>query len=94
MRSEGFDLVLISLWTEPAEDKRHIEWTREFYSAMKPWSAGAVYVNALDQDDSARVPEAYGRNYARLLEVKTAYDPDNRFRHNQNIVPKERAAAH
>ena len=86
-RSDGFDLVLISLWADPAEDPSHVEWTRLFHSAMQPWSAGSVYVNSLDQDDAARVPEAYGQNYARLSAVKAAYDPGNRFRRNQNIQP-------
>ena len=93
MRSEGFDLVLISLWTDAAEDARHIEWTRAFYSAMQAWSAGAVYVNGMDQDESARVPEAYGRNYARLCDLKAKYDPENRFRRNQNIAPRQLTAS-
>jgi FAD/FMN-containing dehydrogenase len=54
---------------------------------MQPWSAGSVYVNSLDQDDAARVPEAYGANYNRLCAVKAAYDPGNLFRRNQNIQP-------
>jgi FAD/FMN-containing dehydrogenase len=86
-RTAPFDLVLISAWTDPDEDTRHISWTREFHSAMQPWSAGSVYVNSLDQDDAARVPEAYGANYNRLRAVKAAYDPGNRFRRNQNILP-------
>jgi FAD/FMN-containing dehydrogenase len=90
-RSDGFDLVLISLWADAAEDPRHIEWTRAFHSGMQPWSAGSVYVNTLDQDDGARVPEAYGQNYARLSAVKAAYDPGNRFRRNQNIQPQAKA---
>ena len=65
---------------------------RKFHSAMKPWSAGSVYVNSLDQDDAARVPEAYAQNYARLCAVKAAYDSDNRFRRNQNIKPQVQAA--
>ena len=93
MRSEGFDLVLISLWTEAAEDARHIEWTRAFNTAMQPWAAGLVYVNGLDQDDSSRVSNAYGHNYARLREVKTTYDPENRFRRNHNIAATELAHA-
>ena len=59
---------------------------------MQSWSAGSVYVNALSDDDGSRVPEAYGRNYARLCEVKAKYDPGNRFRRNQNIRPMARAA--
>jgi FAD/FMN-containing dehydrogenase len=88
VRSAGFDLVLISAWTAPEEDSQHIGWTREFHSAMQPWSAGSVYVNALDQDDNARIPEAYGANYTRLRAIKAAYDPGNRFRRNQNIQPQ------
>jgi FAD/FMN-containing dehydrogenase len=91
-RSDPFDLVLISAWTDAGEDARHSEWTRQFHSAMEPWSAGSVYVNSLDQDDAARVPEAYAKNYARLSMVKAAYDPDNRFRRNQNIRPQIQAA--
>ena len=91
MRSEGFDLVLISLWAEAAEDTRHIEWTRAFHTAMQPWAAGLVYVNGLDQDDSSRVSDAYGRNYARLRDIKSAYDPENRFRRNHNIAARELA---
>jgi FAD/FMN-containing dehydrogenase len=87
-RTAPIDCVLISMWTDPSEDARHIDWTRRAHSAMQTWSAGSVYVNALDQDDTARVPEAYGPNYARLGQVKAAYDPANRFRRNQNIQPR------
>ena len=87
-RDDPFDLVLISAWTDPAQDARHIDWTRQFHAAMEPWSAGLVYVNSLDQDDAGRIPEAYGPNYSRLAAVKAAYDPGNRFRRNQNIQPR------
>ena len=92
-RTAPFDLVLISVWNNREEDTRHIQWTREFHSAMQPWSAGSVYLNSLDQDDAARIPEAYGLNYTRLCAVKAIYDPDNRFRCNQNIRPRSRSAA-
>jgi FAD/FMN-containing dehydrogenase len=91
-RSDPFDLVLISAWADGAEDARQINWTRSFHSAMEPWSGGSVYVNSLDQDDQERVPEAYDHNYTRLSAVKAAYDPDNRFRRNQNIQPQFRVA--
>jgi FAD/FMN-containing dehydrogenase len=55
------------------------------HSAMERWSTHLVYVNALDQDDVARIPQAYGPNYKRLCEAKAKYDPENRFRRNQNI---------
>jgi FAD/FMN-containing dehydrogenase len=34
-----------------------------------------------------RVRASYRDNYRRLARVKAAYDPDNRFRVNQNVEP-------
>ena len=87
-RTAPYDFVVIGAWTEEAEDARHVDWTRRFFAAMEPWAEGTVYVNALDQDDTARIPEAYGPNYDRLRAVKARYDPENRFRRNQNILPR------
>lgn len=93
LRHELFDMVVVSMWDDPGEDTRNIEWTRNFHSAMQPWSSRTVYVNGLDQDDAARIPEAYGSNYARLCEIKAKYDPENRFRRNHNIRPQTQTAA-
>ena len=86
-RTAPYDFVVIGAWTDAAEDARHIDWTRRFYASMDEWAEGTVYVNALDQDDTGRIAEAYGPNYSRLRDVKAAYDPENRFRRNQNIPP-------
>jgi FAD/FMN-containing dehydrogenase len=87
-RTAPYDLVVIGAWTEADEDARHVDWTRRFFAAMEPWAEGTAYVNALDQDDTGRIPEAYGPNYDRLRAVKAKYDPENRFRRNQNILPE------
>jgi len=34
-----------------------------------------------------RVRASYRHNYDRLAQIKGTYDPDNRFRVNQNILP-------
>jgi FAD/FMN-containing dehydrogenase len=64
-------------------------WTRKFFAALGRFREG-VYVNFLAGDeDPDRVREAYGDSiYDRLVDVKTKYDPDNVFRHNQNIRPR------
>lgn len=83
-----YSLVIIGMWTEPAETTTHIRWTRELWAAMQPFSSEAVYVNYLDTDDADRVEAAYGAaTFQRLRLLKERYDPGNFFRVNQNIGP-------
>lgn len=91
MRREMLDLVILTLW-EGGDPAPHVEWTRQFWTAMQPYSAGSVYVNTLSADESSRISEAYGPNYGRLAEVKAKYDPANLFRVNHNIRPAKAAA--
>jgi FAD/FMN-containing dehydrogenase len=89
MRVNGFNVVIISEWTDPAENDRHIAWCRDTYSALKPYLAATRYVNYLGSDeegDPAAV--AYATNYARLRELKAKYDPENFFHTNVNIRPR------
>jgi FAD/FMN-containing dehydrogenase len=74
-------------WGDPAKDEACIAWARDVFKACEPFSTGAVYVNFLTQEEGERVRAAYGSNYDRLAAVKKKYDPDNRFRMNQNIRP-------
>jgi FAD/FMN-containing dehydrogenase len=72
----------------PEEDPVHIGWPRDCWEAVRQWSSGAVYMNALSDDEGAKgVREAYGANYPRLAALKAALDPKNVFRLNQNIAP-------
>jgi FAD/FMN-containing dehydrogenase len=64
-----------------------VNWARTFSSAMQRWAAGRVYMNILGQDESDRIREAYGDNYARLARVKATFDPSNVFKVNHNIAP-------
>ncbi|MBW9102823.1 FAD-binding oxidoreductase [Paraburkholderia phenoliruptrix] len=74
-------------WDDPADDERCIAWARAFFAAAAPYSLGSVYVNFMTQEEASRVADAYGPNYERLVAVKGRYDPQNLFRHNQNIRP-------
>jgi hypothetical protein len=41
----------------------------------------------MDDEAAGRVQATYADNYARLVTVKSKYDPQNFFRVNQNIRP-------
>jgi FAD/FMN-containing dehydrogenase len=64
-----------------------VNWTRACFDAARPHLTHGVDVNDLGDEGGQRVRDAYGGNYARLVEVKTKYDPANVFRHNQNVEP-------
>jgi FAD/FMN-containing dehydrogenase len=69
------------------EPERHIAWVRETWQAMQPFATGA-YVNFMSDEPAESVQAAYGPDkYERLVALKRRYDPENIFRHNQNIVP-------
>ena len=74
-------------WETPAEDAACIAWARDFFDSTRPMATGGVYVNFMPDDEADRIEGAYGANYGRLVELKKKYDPDNRFRLNQNIKP-------
>jgi FAD/FMN-containing dehydrogenase len=68
------------------------QWTRHAWTRLRPFSTGRTYINFQTADEGEdRVRETYGANYARLVEVKTTYDPDNVFRSNRNVSPRTRA---
>jgi FAD/FMN-containing dehydrogenase len=87
-REPGWNLLLPSVWTDPAATDANIRWTRETFAALRPHLATGRWLNYLgdDQADDA-IQAAYGPNYQRLREIKRRYDPDNVFRLNHNIAP-------
>ncbi|NTJ66304.1 FAD-binding oxidoreductase [Agrobacterium rhizogenes] len=86
-RDAAFDCFPIAIWDDPVDDGANMGWARDLWSAVKPYSTGGVYANNLGDEGEDRVREAYRENYARLVAVKTKYDPTNVFRLNQNIKP-------
>jgi len=87
-RAPGYNLLIPSVWTDPAETDANVAWTRATYDALEPYRAGGRWLNYFgDDEDTAALDAAYGPNHARLGEVKRRYDPDNVFHLNQNIVP-------
>jgi FAD/FMN-containing dehydrogenase len=88
-RDTRHNVMTMSMWEDPADAEVNITWTRGLSAALEPFGSGGIYVNGAYEQRASAV---YGANYDRLAEIKTAYDPTNFFRHNQNIRPKDRAA--
>jgi FAD/FMN-containing dehydrogenase len=88
LRTPGFNVVIISEWTDASENDLHTAWCRETYKALQPFLATTRYMNYLAADEMNDAAAAvYGPNYARLREIKSKYDPANFFRANVNIRP-------
>jgi FAD/FMN-containing dehydrogenase len=86
-RNADFVLNVHGRWETPEEDDKCVSWARDFFKESTPFAQGSVYVNFMTEEETARISEAYGPNYDRLVEVKNKYDPKNLFRLNQNIKP-------
>ncbi len=57
-------------------------------TTMAPWSSGEAYQNYLDPGLANWQQAYYGANYARLRQVKTAYDPMQVFKPAQGVEPQ------
>jgi FAD/FMN-containing dehydrogenase len=65
-----------------------VEWVRDFDRAMSEYAGAGVYVNFTGDPSRSAVEAGFGpEKYARLVEIKRAYDPENVFRSNTNIPP-------
>jgi FAD/FMN-containing dehydrogenase len=87
-RSAPFLVEILAHWTGPAQADANIDWAKQLFEAMTPFSTGKTNFNFPGLDDGAEfVRAALGDNWDRLAEVKQTYDPTNLFHLNQNIEP-------
>ena len=87
-RDANFNLLILGQWQEAAEDALHVQWVRDGWQALTPWTSSAVEMNTLSAGEDPQVVRAsYGSNYPRLAALKARLDPQNLFRINQNIPP-------
>ena len=76
------------LWSDPADDARGRQWSRDVCMDLEEWATGFVYLNFIGNEGQNRVIAGFGEeNYRRLSRVKCEYDPENVFHLNQNIEP-------
>ena len=91
-RSMPWMFSIDSVWEGAENDAANIGWTRDFWERMRPHShGGRMYLNFPGQGEEGDqlLQDTFGsENFRRLREIKAKYDPDNRFRFNQNIRPE------
>jgi hypothetical protein len=86
LRQPGYEVDIASAWSAPAEKADAVRWVEATRDRLQPFAHG-VYVNQLGDTSDQLVRAAYGPNYARLVEIKKKYDPNNVLHLNQNIKP-------
>jgi hypothetical protein len=79
--------VIVGVDPDPANNVRLKAWTKDYWLALHPYSAGGAYVNFVMEEGEDRVQAAYRDNYGRLAQIKAKVDPHNLFRVNQNVKP-------
>jgi len=86
-REASFAQVIVGVDPDPANNPRLIQWARDYWTALHPFSSGGGYINMMMDEGEANLKAAYRDNYARLAQVKQKYDPGNLFKVNLNIKP-------
>ena len=87
-RDAKWVLNIAASWEKPQDDALNIEWARAAWRDMRRFSTGGTYINFLTEEEgSDRIHAAYGKNYERLTQIKTRWDPGNLFSMNKNIAP-------
>jgi FAD binding domain/Berberine and berberine like len=89
-RGAPYLLGIEANWVEEAGSDENVRWVRDTFADMRSFSDGGVYLNfpGFLEEGEQLLHEGYGRNYQRLVEVKTKHDPKNLFRLNANIEPR------
>jgi FAD/FMN-containing dehydrogenase len=87
-RDANFAEVIVGIDPDPANNERMIEWARDYWTALHPYSAGGAYLNMIMDEGEEQIKAAYRDNYPRLAQIKAKYDPTNLFHVNQNIKPE------
>ena len=86
MRDQEFIVNVIARTPDADGFDEVVGWARSVTTALGP-DAG-TYVNFTGESDPSLVRASYPpETYRRLVELKYRYDPNNLFRHNQNIEP-------
>lgn len=79
-------LIVAGAWSDSRADEDAMKLGRSWFSALERHTGG--YYDNIEWDGETRVARNFGPNYARLVDIKTQFDPGNLFRMNSNIEPR------
>ena len=85
-RKSQANMFAVVSWPLQQDGSPHVDYIRQYWRDVEAATDG-YYTNEVADEPQAQVNKNYQANFARLLEVKQAYDPDNLFRLNANIAP-------
>ena len=93
-RGAGFNVTGMAIWGPREADDEQIAWAKSVAAAAEPYgSFGDGYINYVCEapsDGTARAVRTFGEAaFDRLVAVKRRLDPDNFFRSNYNITPRQ-----
>jgi FAD/FMN-containing dehydrogenase len=85
-RKSQANMFAVVSWPLDQDRSPHVDYIRQYWKDVEAATDG-YYTNEVADEPQAQVNKNYQGNFARLLEVKQAYDPGNLFRLNANIAP-------
>jgi FAD/FMN-containing dehydrogenase len=86
-RDATWSMVIAGVDPEGENQQAVTDWTKDYWTALRPHSAEGGYLNFMMEEGADRIRATYGDNFERLRRVKKRYDPENLFHVNQNIPP-------
>jgi hypothetical protein len=74
-RDAKFAEVIVGVDPDPATNPRLIQWAKDYWLALHPFSSGGGYINMMMDEGEDNVRSAYRENFARLAQVKGSTIP-------------------
>ena len=85
-RDATYAVLMSDEWTPGPQSEADRVAMKDLWNGVRRFTHG-YYINADSDVEDERVRETYGANYARLVQLKSRFDPTNLFRLNTNIKP-------